>query len=165
MNGIAVSAQRAGVLPISQQSTFVLSSIGYHGYEGLALNDDEKSRLIRDLSGNIFLMLRNHGLLTVGETVAEAFARMYFFETVCTIQVRAQACGGELIPVDQKVPRALVQSAGLRRPVASARGRQGCEDRYRRGQSGTGAYALGFVFTRCARPDRPFGSIASVVGK
>jgi ribulose-5-phosphate 4-epimerase/fuculose-1-phosphate aldolase len=103
VNGIAVSAQREGVLPISQQSTFVLSSIGYHDYEGLALNDDEKSRLVRDLGNNAFLMLRNHGLLTVGETVAEAFGRMYFFETVCTIQVRAQACGGELIPVDQKI--------------------------------------------------------------
>jgi len=66
VNGIAVSAQREGVLPISQQSTFVLSSIGYHDYEGLALNDDEKSRLVRDLGNNAFLMLRNHGLLTVG---------------------------------------------------------------------------------------------------
>jgi ribulose-5-phosphate 4-epimerase/fuculose-1-phosphate aldolase len=103
VNGIAVSAQREGVLPISQQSTLVLSSIGYHDYEGLALNDDEKSRLIRDLGNNVFLMLRNHGLLTVGETVAEAFVRMYFFETVCTIQVRAQACGAELIPVDEKI--------------------------------------------------------------
>ena len=102
VNGIAVSAQRQGVLPISQQSTLVLSSIGYHDYEGLALNNDEKSRLVRDLGNNAFLMLRNHGLLTVGDTVAEAFGRMYFFEAVCTIQVRAQACGVDLIPVDQK---------------------------------------------------------------
>jgi ribulose-5-phosphate 4-epimerase/fuculose-1-phosphate aldolase len=103
VNGIAVSAQRDGVLPISQQSAYVLSSLGYHDYEGFALNDDEKPRLVRDLAENMFLVLRNHGLLTVGETVADAFVNMYLLETVCTIQVRAQAGGGELIPVDPKI--------------------------------------------------------------
>jgi ribulose-5-phosphate 4-epimerase/fuculose-1-phosphate aldolase len=103
LNGIAVSAQKGGVLPISQQSIFVLASLGYHGYEGVALNDDEKPRLVADLGSNNFLMLRNHGLLTVGPTIADAFVAMYFFETVCTIQVRAQAGGGELIPVDPRI--------------------------------------------------------------
>ena len=98
-NGIAVSAQQGGVLPISQQSMFVLASLGYHDYEGVALRDDEKPRLVASLGGNSFLMLRNHGLLTVGRTVADAFLSMYLFETVCTIQVRAMAGGGELIPI------------------------------------------------------------------
>ena len=104
LNGIAVSAQKGGVLPISQQSIFVLSNLGYHGYEGVALRDDEKPRLVADLGPeNQFLMLRNHGLLTLGATVADAFVNMYLFESVCTIQVRAQAGGGELIPVDPRI--------------------------------------------------------------
>ena len=73
LNGVAISAQKQGVLPISQQSIFVLSSLGYHDYEGVALRDDEKPRLVRDLGDKNFLMLRNHGLLTVGRSIAEAF--------------------------------------------------------------------------------------------
>lgn len=100
LNGIAVSAQRGGVLPISQQSIFVMGALGYHDYEGVALRDDEKPRLVRDLGRNTFLMLRNHGLLTVGRTIADAFMAMYLFETVCSIQVRAQAGGGPLVTVE-----------------------------------------------------------------
>jgi ribulose-5-phosphate 4-epimerase/fuculose-1-phosphate aldolase len=103
LNGIAVSAQKGGVLPLSQQSIFVLSSLGYHDYEGVALRDDEKPRLVNDLGHRNFLMLRNHGLLTVGDTVADAFISMYLFETVCTIQVRAQSGGGELIAVHPEI--------------------------------------------------------------
>jgi ribulose-5-phosphate 4-epimerase/fuculose-1-phosphate aldolase len=104
LNGIAVSAQKKGVLPISQQSIFVLSSLSYHDYEGVALRDDEKPRLVTDLGpDNNFLMLRNHGLLTLGGTIADAFLSMYLFETVCTIQVRAMAGGAELIPVDPRI--------------------------------------------------------------
>ena len=102
VNGVAVSAQARGVLPISQHSIFVLSSLAYHDYEGLALNEDEKSRLARDLGDKYFFMLRNHGLLTVGESVAEAFVSMYLFETTCMIQVRAQA-GGELIHLNPRI--------------------------------------------------------------
>jgi len=97
VNGVAVSAPAAGVLPISQHSIFVLASLAYHDYEGVALNEDEKPRLVRDLGGRRFLMLRSHGLLTVGNSVAEAFVSMYFFETTCMIQVRTQAGGSELI--------------------------------------------------------------------
>ena len=96
INGIAVSAQAEGLLPLSQQSTVVLTSLAYHDYEGIALNDDEKPRLVRDLGDKRFLMLRNHGLLTVGGSVADAFLSMYFFEAACMIQVRAQAGGGAL---------------------------------------------------------------------
>ena len=102
LNGVAVSAQRAGLLPISQHSMFSLGSLGYHDFEGPALNDDEKPRLVADLGDKSSLILRNHGLLTVGETVADAFVAMYYLEASCAIQVRAQA-GGELIPVPKEV--------------------------------------------------------------
>jgi ribulose-5-phosphate 4-epimerase/fuculose-1-phosphate aldolase len=96
VNGVAVSAQQEGLLPLSQHSIFVLASVAYHDYEGVALEDDEKPRLVRDLGQRRFLMLRNHGLLTVGRSVAEAFVAMYFLETACMIQLRAQAGGGPL---------------------------------------------------------------------
>jgi len=94
--GVAVAAQKGGVLPISQQSTFVLASLAYHDYEGVALRDEEKPRLQADLGDKDFLCLRNHGLLTVGPTIADAFLRMYIFESACQIQVSAQAGGGLL---------------------------------------------------------------------
>jgi ribulose-5-phosphate 4-epimerase/fuculose-1-phosphate aldolase len=89
--GVAVSAQQHGVLPISQQSTFVLASLAYHGYEGVAIRDDEKARLQANLGQANFLMLRNHGLLTVGKTIGDAFLSMYTFENTCRIQVDALA--------------------------------------------------------------------------
>jgi ribulose-5-phosphate 4-epimerase/fuculose-1-phosphate aldolase len=103
INGVAVSATKGGVLPVSQQSIFVLSSLGYHDYEGVALLDGEKPRLVRDLGDKSFLMLRNHGILTVGASVPDAFVLMYIFESACTIQLRAQAASSELIPIDQKI--------------------------------------------------------------
>ena len=103
LNGIAVAAQKGGVLPLSQQSIFVLSSLAYHDYEGVALNEAEKPRLVADLGDKNFLMLRNHGLLTLGASIADAFLSMYLFETVCTIQVRALAGGRELVHVDPRI--------------------------------------------------------------
>jgi ribulose-5-phosphate 4-epimerase/fuculose-1-phosphate aldolase len=103
LNGVAVSAQREGVLPISQQSLFVLASLAYHDYEGVALNDEEKPRLVRDLGDKTFFMLRNHGLLTVGPNPAEAFLAMYIFEAACNIQIRAQSGGGELVRIAQPI--------------------------------------------------------------
>ncbi len=103
LNGVAVSATKGGVLPVSQQSIFVLASLGYHDYEGVALLEGEKPRLVRDLGDKSFMMLRNHGLLTVGPTIADAFLAMYIFETACTIQLRAQSASPELITVDPKI--------------------------------------------------------------
>src|SRR4030095_5210249 len=77
--------------------------LGYHDFEGIATRDDEKPRLVADLGDSTHLILRNHGLLTVGETVADAFVAMYFLESSCAIQVRAQSGGGELIPVPKEV--------------------------------------------------------------
>ncbi len=103
INGVAVSAQQDGVLPLSQHSIFVLSSLAYHDYEGVALQEDEKPRLVGDLGEKRFLMLRNHGLLTVGRSVAEAFVAMYFFETTCMIQVRAMSGGQPLCRISQQI--------------------------------------------------------------
>jgi ribulose-5-phosphate 4-epimerase/fuculose-1-phosphate aldolase len=101
--GIAVSAQEHGLLPISQQSLFVLASLGYHDYEGLALNDEEKPRLVADLGNKTFLILRNHGLLTVGQTVADAFLSMFLLERACRIQILAQSGGGKLTPIPDAI--------------------------------------------------------------
>ena len=94
--GVGVSAQKGGLLPISQQSTIILNSIAYHDYEGIALYADEKPRLQASLGKANNLILRNHGLLTVGSTIPEAFLSMYVLETACRIQIDAQA-GGEVI--------------------------------------------------------------------
>ena len=103
INGVAVSAQQDGLLPISQQAVIALASLGYHDYEGLALTEEEKPRLVADLGHNTALMLRNHGLLTVGETVANAFLAMYVLEAACMAQVRALAGGRDLTLVNQKI--------------------------------------------------------------
>ncbi len=101
--GIAVSAQADGLLPISQQSLFALASVAYHDYEGLALNEDEKSRLVGDLGNKSYFILRNHGLLTIGKTPAEAFLSMYILESACRIQILAQSGGATLLPVPQPI--------------------------------------------------------------
>ena len=100
--GVAVSAQACGILPISQQSTFVLASLAYHDYEGAALREDEKPRLQADLGNATYMLLRNHGLLVVGKTVPEAFFHTYLFENTCRIQIDAQA-GGELVLIKPEV--------------------------------------------------------------
>ena len=94
--GIAVSAQEQGLLPISQQALFPLASLTYHDYEGLALNEEEKPRLVADLAQKKYMILRNHGLLTIGKSAAEAFLSMYILERACRIQILAQSGGGEL---------------------------------------------------------------------
>ena len=116
--GIAVSAQKNGVLPISQQSTFVLASLAYHDYEGVAFRDEEKPRLQADLGHANFLMLRNHGLLTCGKSIPDAFLAMYTFESTCQIQIAAQAGGAELVSVDPAIVDGVghasrVQTGGL----------------------------------------------------
>src|SRR5271154_1613905 len=103
VNGVAVSAQKGGVLPISQQSIFVLSSLAYHDYEGVALRDDEKPRLVRELGAKSCFMLRNHGLITVADNLPDAFLLLYTLEAACMIQVRAQAGGGDLVPIDRRI--------------------------------------------------------------
>jgi ribulose-5-phosphate 4-epimerase/fuculose-1-phosphate aldolase len=101
--GVAVSAQADGLLPISQISLFPIASLSYHDYEGIALNEGEKPRLVADLGSNNFLILRNHGLLTVGATIPDAFLYMYALETACQTQIAAQSGGAELIQVNAAI--------------------------------------------------------------
>ena len=119
INGVAVSTQKEGLLPISQQSLLVLASLAYHDYEGIALNPEEQPRLVRDLGEKSYLMLRNHGLLTAGATPADAFLAMYLFEAACAIQVRAQSGGKELIPIPAPI------LAGIRAATAQVTRGQG----------------------------------------
>src|SRR5437762_12210650 len=101
--GIAVSAQKEGLRPISQQSMFALASLAYHDYEGLALDEAEKPRLVGDLGTKHFMILRNHGLLTIGRTAAEAFLGMFLLERACKIQILSQAGGGELVEIAEPI--------------------------------------------------------------
>jgi ribulose-5-phosphate 4-epimerase/fuculose-1-phosphate aldolase len=111
IEGVAVSCQEAGLLAISQQSLFPLASLAYHDYEGVALNPEEKSRLVRDLGDKHNMILRSHGLLTCGETVADAFLHMYILQKACEVQVRAQAGGGALVPVPQAIVDGIQQAS------------------------------------------------------
>src|SRR5437868_12013901 len=95
-HGIAVSAQKNGLLSLSQHAMFALPSLAYHDYAGLALDVEEKPRLVADLSDKKFMILRNHGLLTIGSTSAEAFLGMFLLERACEIQILAQSGDGEL---------------------------------------------------------------------
>lgn len=101
--GIAVSAQRQGLLPLSQQALLALSSLAYHDYEGLALNEEEKPRLVADLGNKHHIILKNHGLLTVGKSAAEAFLSMFILERACKIQILAQSGDSELTPVPEPI--------------------------------------------------------------
>src|SRR5438270_3991071 len=101
--GIAVSAQKQGLLPISQQAMFTIASLAYHDYEGLALDEEEKPRLVADLGDKKFMILRNHGLLTLGRTAAEAFLGMFLLERACKIQILAQSGGAELAKITNDI--------------------------------------------------------------
>jgi ribulose-5-phosphate 4-epimerase/fuculose-1-phosphate aldolase len=94
--GVAVSAQKCGLLPLSQHALRVQAQVTYHDYEGIALDMDERTRMARDLGPRSKVMiLRNHGLLTAAETVREAFELMYYLDCACQIQVDALASGME----------------------------------------------------------------------
>jgi len=95
--GIAVSAQKQGLLPISQHALKYHRRLAYHGYEGVALDLDERERLVADLGPHDAMILRNHGLLAAGRSVAEAFDNIYFLERACQAQVAALAGGAELV--------------------------------------------------------------------
>lgn len=118
LNGVAVSAQKQGLLPLSQFSYVAHTSLAYHDFEGFALDPDEQSRLVRDLGDKNYFILRNHGLLTVGSSIPLAFLNMHRLEAACTVQVRAQ--GGQLnfIP-DEVQARAHTESAADRAHKAS----------------------------------------------
>lgn len=91
--GVAVSAQKDGLLPISQHALKFYDCLSYHKYEGVALDLDEQQRLVADLGANRAMILRNHGLLVCGRTIPEAFDHIFYLERACDIQVKAGALG------------------------------------------------------------------------
>ncbi|WP_369812659.1 class II aldolase/adducin family protein [Alkalimonas collagenimarina] len=108
---IAVASLAGGLRPLSQYSMFSLPSLSYHQYEGLAVNDEEKARLQSDLGQNNHLLLVNHGGLTVGETVGDAFMRMFDLQRACEIQLLIQGSGQKAIEVAQPVQDGIYQQA------------------------------------------------------
>jgi len=115
-SGVAVACQKEGLQPISQFTQFAYGGIAYHDYEGLAFYDEEKPRLLADLGDANMLILRNHGTLTVGRTIAEAFFHMYNLERACRVQVLAQASGNtELL----MVPEAVQAKLETEKPVST----------------------------------------------
>jgi ribulose-5-phosphate 4-epimerase/fuculose-1-phosphate aldolase len=99
--GVAVSCMKQGLMPISQTALRFLGRTGYHDFEGPAIDEGERARLIAALGSNDALILRNHGLLTVGRTIAEAFLLMQRLETACQIQVAALAGGEPILPSEE----------------------------------------------------------------
>lgn len=109
--GVAVSAQKDGLLPLSQQSLFPLSNLAYHDYEGVALREDEKARLQKDLGHNNFMILRNHGLLTTGGSIADAFLGMYILQKACEVQIQALSGGRDMTPIPDGIVDTIRQQA------------------------------------------------------
>ncbi|NPU10522.1 class II aldolase/adducin family protein [Bradyrhizobium sp. 83012] len=103
LDGVAVSSCADGLLPLNQIAQYVTHDLAYHDYEGVALDHDERPRLQRDLGSKNHMLLRNHGTLTVGRSVASAFERMYHLERACSIQVRTRTLGPSAYPVREEV--------------------------------------------------------------
>ncbi|HRO59944.1 MAG TPA: class II aldolase/adducin family protein [Burkholderiaceae bacterium] len=120
--GVAVAAQKDGLLPISQQASVAMMSLSYHDYEGIAVRDDEKVRLQQDLGTSTCMILRNHGLLTVGHTVADAFLAMFTLERACQIQVLAQSGGAALLPIGGEVMAGVRKAVQVQEAVAGGSG-------------------------------------------
>ena len=101
--GMAVAAQKHGLLPISQHALKFYGHLAYHGYEGIALDLDERERLVADLGEHRAMILQNHGLLVAGRTIPEAFSNIYYLERACQAQVAALAGGAELVTPPEAV--------------------------------------------------------------
>ncbi len=114
LQGQAVSAQPAGLLPITQTALQIYHDLAYHDFEGIAEDLDERERIVRDLGDRSALILRNHGALTVGETVSDAWLRMYMLERACEAQISAQAGSAVLeAPAEAGEKTAAIAKAGL----------------------------------------------------
>ena len=107
--GVAVAAQREGLLPLSQHALIVLPRLAYHDYEGIALNLDERERLVADLGDKHLMLLRNHGTLAVGETAGDCWVGMFYLERACKQQVMALSAGRENVLMAPEASRAEVR--------------------------------------------------------
>jgi ribulose-5-phosphate 4-epimerase/fuculose-1-phosphate aldolase len=116
--GMAVAAMKCGLLPLSQTSIRFVGHIGYHDYEGPAVDLDERERLVRDLGPHDAMIMRNHGLLSCGATVQQAFNTMYQLELACRLQVDAMSARTELTMPGENVlvHTAQLYQPGVRRP-------------------------------------------------
>lgn len=103
LDGTAVSTDSRGLLPLNQTALLIRDLIAWHDYEGVAVDLDERPRLQRDLGEKNYMLLWNHGTLTCGATVAEAFQRMYFLERACSMQVRTLSTGAEIHPPQDEI--------------------------------------------------------------
>ncbi|MES1949057.1 aldolase, class II [Salinisphaera sp. C84B14] len=112
-DGVAVSAHPDGLLPLSQTAMLCIPHICFHEYEGVALNLDERERLVADLGDHDIMLLRNHGTLTVGKNVGEAFTYMYFLMKACQIQVRTLAMGPGYMPSQEALDTTAQQAQSL----------------------------------------------------
>lgn len=115
VNGVGVAAQAEGLLPVSQNACLLQHQVAYHGYEGLALNHDERERLVADLGDKPLMLLRNHGTLAVGETAAQAWIGIFFLERACAQQVAALSGGREhiLLAPDEAQAETKEQGRGI----------------------------------------------------
>lgn len=103
--GMAVSCLEEGLMFVNQDALMFYGNVGYHEFEGIACDLEERQRLVADLGGNFALVLRNHGLLTVGRTIGEAFTLMFFLEKVCNAQIKLMSAGGRVRPLTEEVRR------------------------------------------------------------
>ncbi|KAA8730983.1 class II aldolase/adducin family protein [Acinetobacter qingfengensis] len=104
-DGIAVSAQQEGLLPLSQHAMKFYQRLGYHEYEGIALSMEERERLVADLSQHRCMILRNHGLLSTGESIPRAFHEIYFLERACQAQIKAMVSSKLHLPSSEVCER------------------------------------------------------------
>jgi len=103
--GLAVACQKYGLLPLSFPSMFYTDRVSYHDFEGITIDEDECGRLAASLGSNNCMILRNHGLLTCGVSLPDAFAEMYHLQRACEVQIAAQSSGAELIFPDISIGR------------------------------------------------------------
>ena len=119
-NGVGVSAQKEGLLPLSQHALICLPRLAYHDYEGIALNLDERERLVADIGDKQMMLLRNHGTLAVGETAGDCWTNMFYLERACTMQVLALTAGRDNVLTAPRASVEEVKSQTSRRTIGGA---------------------------------------------
>ena len=118
--GVGVAAQKSGLLPLSQNACLLQNSLAYHDYEGLALNHDERERLVADLGDKSLMLLRNHGTMAVGKTAAEAWVGIFFLERACAQQIAALSAGADSILTAPDAAQAETKQQGQALPFVAA---------------------------------------------
>jgi ribulose-5-phosphate 4-epimerase/fuculose-1-phosphate aldolase len=124
-DGVAVAAQADGLLPLSQHALIVLPRLAYHDYEGIALNHDERERLVADMGDKTLMLLKNHGTLAAGDSAANCWVGMYYLERACTMQVKAMSGGRDKVLIAPDAAQAEVRSQ-VARGIGGALAWPGC---------------------------------------